>query len=201
MELDELKTLWQKDSKRLQQSLILNKKLLKKGTISKFEKHRWFMTFGRNMALVYAGISIVLAIYFYNLYIYNIPLLIGAFAMIWSFKSHLAIGGKADYQALSILDLQKKIHNFKIHIRKNKYYDGLVVAFWFLTVTPPYLKYSSGYDIYSSIPNLPYTIGVALLSTIAFAYICHKLYEWTDSDMEDAVNNLEEILLFEDSDF
>ena len=201
MELDELKSLWKADYDQLQNSLSLNRALISKADIStsmgEYKKLRQVSIFGRNMALVYAAISIVWAITIFFNFIYSIPLLLGGAAMIWSFTQHLAIESAPNYHAHSIIELQRKIQRFRIHTAKHKIYDGLIVLFWLLTIAPIYLQTGHHYDIYASASNIFTFAMVAIVLFGITGFLVNKMYGHIDGKLKDAEEALEEIDMFE----
>jgi len=201
MELDDLKALWREDFDNLQSSLALNKQMISESTLKKsmtqYEKHRKMSIAGRNMALIYATISIVYAIYLFTNPIYSIPLLIGAAAMIYSFTQHLAIESKVDYNEHSIIELQRRIQRFRIHTAKHKKYDGGIVLIWLLTLAPPFLFHLRGFNVYGSLSNFFTFAGIALAIFLVLGLGVNKLYQVIDDELYDAEGSLEEIEMFE----
>lgn len=201
MELNELKSMWMEDYDQLQSSLSLNKEMINKSSIkssiSEYKKLRSVSIMGRNMALVYAAISIISAVIIFSNFIYSIPLIIGGLAMIYSFTQHLAIDGQTNYYELSVLELQRRIQRFRIHTAKHKVYDGGIVLLWFITITPAFLNYFRDYDVYSSMSNFITFAGIAALLFIILGIGVHLMYNNIDKELKDAEGALEEIDMFE----
>ncbi|MCA6444358.1 MAG: hypothetical protein IM600_13085, partial [Bacteroidetes bacterium] len=87
MELDDLKNIWLKEKMELESRIVLHENLVKELTIkskSSFDKLIKTAILGRNLALVYMIISIILASKVFYEFEYSIPALIGAGAMLFS---------------------------------------------------------------------------------------------------------------------
>lgn len=183
MELNELKDLWQDEKMRLEKRLEINEKLLQKMNLDKvvgdFDKLLTRSILGRNLALVYCLISLFMSWSVLDEFEYSIPCLVGGFAMFGSFILHLAIP-KPDYTQLSILDLQKIICDFRIHIAKTAIYDKAIVLFWFLTYIPICFRLIAKIYIYSDFNStLTYffiSIVISILSIVPFKNV-YKEYE------------------------
>jgi len=201
MELNELKSMWKEDYDNLQSSLSLNQDLLKKSnlklSISQYEKLRGVSIAGRNMALVYAAISFVFAALLFTNFIFSLPLILGGLAMFYSFTQHLPIESKTDYFELSVIELQRIIHRFRIHTAKHKVYDGGIVFLWFTTIGPAFLYYTQGTNIYTSMSSILVYGGVGLVLFLIIGIGGHFMYKSIDKDLKNAEAALEEIDMFE----
>ncbi|MFN9999284.1 MAG: hypothetical protein ACK52X_06660, partial [bacterium] len=143
MELDDLKNIWLKEKMELESRIVLNENLVKELTFkskSSFDKLIKTAILGRNLALVYMIISIILASKVFYEFEYSIPALIGAGAMLFSFFQHISLK-RPDFNKMSTIELQKAICQFRIHTSKFSKYDISIVCLWFLTVVPIYFKY------------------------------------------------------------
>jgi len=199
MELDELKNLWQAEDKTLNGRIKLNEEHLMKmslenasGEINKIVN---LSLLGRNMALVYCFISIGMAVSMIEAIEYSIPAVLGALAMLCSFISHLSIE-KPNYKD-SILQLQKTICTFRIHMAANAKYDILVVALWILTVVPIFLKLAYNVSLYNNHQALAIfclVTGVALTVMIALG---RKSYTEHDRSLRKFEAYLAELIKFE----
>ena len=152
MELEELKNIWQMEDKHLDSRIKLNEKQLMKMNMDdatgEIDKIMNTALLGRNMALIYCFIAIGMAVFMIEEIGYSIPAILGGLAMLWSFISHLSIE-KLNYKD-SVVQLQKSVCAFRIHMASNAKYDILIVGFWFLTITPVFLKVSYDISLYSN---------------------------------------------------
>lgn len=201
MELDELKNLWQAEHKNLENRIKLNEELLMKMNMEKatgdINKIISISLLGRNMALIYCLISLGLAFSMIDSIEYSIPAILGALAMLWSFISHLSIK-KPNYKD-SIIQLHKTICTFKIHLAANAKYDIIIVAFWFLSVVPIFLKIVYNVSLYHN--NQPLAIfylvaGIVLTVTIILSRNAYAKY---DSQLKIAEDQLAELIDFENN--
>lgn len=200
MELEELKNLWKEDDKKLEDRIELNEKILKKinmdKTVSEFDKLISKSIIGRNMALVYCTISLIMSSVIIEELEFSIPAILGSMAMLWSFIDHLVIE-KPDYSRISLIELQKSICNFRIHTSKTEKYDIAIVLLWFVTTTPLYVKLVCKTSIYS---NLKYFAIFCLFSVVISIIVIatsRKMYATYDQKLKEAESDLEKILEFE----
>jgi len=200
MELDELKNLWNEENKKLEDRIKLNEKLIKKmnmeKTVGEFDKLLKFSILGRNLALVYFAISLVMAGKMIKEIEYSIPAILGGLAMLWSFISHLPIK-KPDYEKSSILDLQKSICQFRIHTASNAKYDIAIVVFWILTLSPLYVKNVYKIAIYNNTTYLLVFCLVAILFIVVTIVLSRKVYKKYEQKLKQSEAYLEEIMEFE----
>jgi len=199
MELDELKNLWKAEDSELERKIKLNEEHLMKmnmdkniGEISNIVR---ISLFGRNMALIYCFISIGMAVSMIEAIEYSIPAVLGALAMLWSFISHLSIE-KPNYND-SIVQLQKSICAFRIHLSANAKYDVLVVAFWILSGTPIYLKLAFNISLYTNNQALAIFCLLAGIALTLMMALSNKIYEKHDKALKKAEANLAELIKFE----
>jgi hypothetical protein len=194
MELDDLKNIWLKEKMELESRIVLNENLVKELTFkskSSFDKLIKTAILGRNLALVYMIISIILASKVFYEFEYSIPALIGAGAMLFSFFQHISLK-RPDFNKMSTIELQKAICQFRIHTSKFSKYDISIVCLWFLTVVPIYFKYILNMNI----PLLPlYSIIISLIVlTLLFS---KYIYTKWDKQLEENEQQLNQIIEFE----
>jgi hypothetical protein len=200
MELDELKNYWRLENEKLKDRIQLNENLIKKGyldkTISEVDALLRASVLGRNLAFIYALISFTFTIILLRQIEFSIPCLLGGFAMLWSFKDHLSIA-RPNYVDLSIVELQKAIHKFRIHTSSRSTYDFLIVFIWFVTTIPAWMQVKHNTSVYSggetSTTYFSIILGLTILLILPFKYIYNK-YE---KKLKDAETLLSQILLFE----
>ncbi|RYE55359.1 MAG: hypothetical protein EOP48_10400 [Sphingobacteriales bacterium] len=199
MELDELKNLWKAEDSELERKIKLNEEHLMKmnmdkniGEISNIVR---IALFGRNMALIYCFISIGMAVSMIEAIEYSIPAVLGALAMLWSFISHLSIE-TPNYND-SIVQLQKSICAFRIHLATNAKYDVLVVALWILSGTPIYLKLAFNISLYTNNQALAIFCLLAGIALTLMMALSNKIYKKHDKALKKAEANLAELIKFE----
>ncbi|RAW02310.1 hypothetical protein DQQ10_07185 [Pseudochryseolinea flava] len=195
--------LWAEENKALEARLKLNESLLRKMSFDKavdtLTPLLTFSIFGRYLALVYCGISIVFAIKVWPAFLYCIPTLVGGAAMLWSFFSHRSLK-MLDYSALSILDLQKEICQFRIHTSKMERYDMGIVILWLITTTPSFLLTAKKIAIYENRPML-LSLCMAGAAIAAFVFLFTRLiYGAYNTKLLNAEADLKRISDFEQKD-
>lgn len=195
MELDDLKNIWQKEKDELQNTIHLNEKIIQNMSLDKpkgnFSKLIKTAIIGRNLAIVYMTFSFVFAFAVYEDMRYFIPLIIGGLAMLFSFFQHFPLE-KPDFSRMNTIELQKSICKFRIHTSKYAKYDMFIVAFWFMTIFPPYIKYVFKFQI-----SIMQMIPVLLLITaliVAFSMVAYK--KW-DKQLIENEEQLQRIIEFE----
>jgi len=200
MELDELKNLWKEDNKKLENRIELNEKLIHKmnmnKTVLEFDKLISKSILGRNMALVYCAISLIMASFIIEELEYSIPAIIGSMAMLWSFINHLSID-KPDYSRISLVELQKSICNFRIHTSKTVKYDISIVLLWQITSTPLCLKLLNKISIYSNLKYFAIFCLFTLFISILVVATSRKMYATYEQKLKEAESDLEKIMEFE----
>jgi len=199
MELDELKNLWQAEDKNLDSRITLNKAQLMKmnmenatGGINKIIN---ISLLGRNMALIYCFISTGMAIFMIDAIEYSLPAIFGGLAMLWSFISHLSIE-KLDYND-SIVQLQKTICKFRIHLAANAKYDIFIVALWFLSIVPIFIKIIYNVSLYNSHKALAIFCLVACVALALMIALSRKAYTEYDRTLKKSEAHLSELIEFE----
>ena len=198
MELNELKDIWQNEQNKLLTRLEINEKRVSEITIqnskSKIEEYMNTSILGRNLALLYAVISISLASIVRNDLLYSLPAFIAGIAMIYSFIQHISLK-KEDFSSMNIIELQKTINSFQIHTLKYSKFDTGIVALWFLTSIPILIKILFKFSVFSN--------TIALLIFILFSVILLlklfslDIYKQWDLELNTAKIKLNEIQKFE----
>jgi hypothetical protein len=199
MELDELKNLWKAEDKDLDSRIVLNEQHLIKMNMEhaagEIDKIIRVSVLGRTMALVYCFVSTGMAIFMIEAIEYSIPAIVGAFAMLWSFISHLSIK-QLDYKD-SIIQLQKSICTFRVHTAANAKYDILIVGLWFLTIAPIFLKIAYDVSLYHDHKALAIFCLVAAITLILMIALSRKLYAEYDRSLEKSEAYLAKLIEFE----
>jgi Mn2+/Fe2+ NRAMP family transporter len=196
----DMKDIWLNENKKLEEKMILNEKLLRSMTIDKavtsFDKLLKLSILGRNLALVYCVISLVYSIRVFNEFIYSIPALLGAMAMLWSFFSHRSLK-RVNFESSSVIDLQKSICAFRVHTDKMKLYDFSIVLFWLLTLTPAWSLSSLKLAIYdSSTTIIAFFALVTIL--IGVVYVVSKsMYDAYNEELKHAAQMLANLQKFD----
>ncbi|MBT1708409.1 hypothetical protein KK062_09250 [Fulvivirgaceae bacterium PWU5] len=200
MELDNLKEIWQEESKALEARIAVNENIIRKmnldKTVGEFDILVKRSLLGRNLALVYCFISVVLAARAYNDLAYSVPALLAGGAMLWSFISHLAITRPA-YDQLSVVALQKLICAFRIHTAENAVYDIAIVSGWLLTLLPLMLKVTQGVAIYSNTSYTMLFFGSSIVVIVLIAAFSRIAYGQYNQKLKEAEAQLNTILEFE----
>jgi hypothetical protein len=204
MELSEIENLWRETDKRLENSLRLNENLLRKINLDKavgeFEKVMNTHILGRNMALVYCVISLVLSIRVLSEWIYSIPGLVAGFCMLWSFWYHLGYTKNlqnVDYYSTPVMDLQKRISEFRIRAIAAEKYDFSIVQLWFFTFIPLVFRVVLGSDLYAR-PQFGMWYGLAFVAaTLLLFPLNQRMYRSVAKKLLAAEASLEEIADFE----
>jgi len=200
MELDELKNLWKEENEKLENRIELNERLIKKmnmnSTVFEFDKLISKAIFGRNMALVYCAISLIMGSIIIEEFEYSIPAIIGSIAMLWSFVDHLSVA-KPDYSRISLIELQKSICNFRMHTTKTEKFDITIVLLWFITITPSYVKLVHKTSIYSNPNYLAIFCLFSFFISIIVIAASRKMYATYNQKLKETESYLELIKTFE----
>lgn len=200
MELDELKDIWKEENNKLENRIKLNENLIEKmnvdKTIGTYDKLLKQSLVGRNLALVYCGISIWMALIVIKEIEYSIPAIIGALAMLWSFISHLSIE-KSDYGKISLVELQKSICKFRIHTATMAKYDSSIVFLWLLTLAPIFIKIFYNISIYSNFKYLSVFCLFSFVFIILIWVLGHYVYQKYERQLKQSEADLNEIIEFE----
>ena len=98
---------------------------------------------------------------------------------------------------MSIIELQKTIQKFRIHTSKYAKFDKGIVAFWFLTLSPIYLKLFFKISIFSSQSHF-YIFTLTIVSIgLLIKIFPFNIYKKWDIELSDAESKLNEILDYE----
>ncbi len=200
MELEELKNLWKEENEKLENRIEFNEKILNKMNMNKavpeFDKLISKSILGRNLALVYCAISLIMGSVIIDELEFSIPAFIGSMAMLWSFVDHLSIT-KPDYSRISLIELQKSICNFRIHTSNTEKYDIAIVLLWFITETPLFVKLVFKTSIYSNPKYLAIFCLFSFVFGIVLVATSRKIYAMYDQKLKEAESDLEKIIAFE----
>jgi hypothetical protein len=201
MEIEDLKQIWKQENLKIEERMRLNEKLLlnlqKEKSIDSFEKHLTVAIWGKNLAIVYFVISMLLSGLVFNRIELCIPGFIGGFLMLWSFYSHLSIH-RPDYNRMSVIELQKFIYKFRIHMDNSKKNDGAIVIIWFITLYPIYLHFGFKKELYQE-PQLLLWSAIFLIILIPlFFAINYKMYQKIDVKLKESEERLNEIKMVEE---
>jgi len=200
MELDELKDLWKENNQKLEASIVLNEKLLRKMNMDKavgeFDRLLRISILGRNLALVYAIISFLAAAFLFSEFEFSIPCIIAGLAMIWSFIDHMSIH-KPDYYRIPIIELQKSISKFRIHSSATAKYDISIVLLWLITIAPVYIRVVFHKSIYASLPALGISVSISIILITITIAVSKSIYTKYESVLKQSESYLNEIMEFE----
>lgn len=196
-----MENIWKAENERLKSKIYVNEKLIRNihigKSVSTFKSLFNTSVLGRNLALVYATISLILAVIYLPELKYSVPLVIGAAGMVISFIQHLALKRPKDYYEATVLELQKSIQRFRIHTQKHKYFDIFFVVLWILTLTPVYYKWRYGLDVYDSTADL-FTAFTKLAVIMAVVFgVTWYLYNSYDKKLSESISVLKELEEFE----
>lgn len=197
MNIDEIKTIWKKDMNALESRININESKIKelelnKKTTTTFDKFLQISLAGKNMALVYALISIFLIFKLLETPFVAGTVGLGALAMVFSYFQHSPLK-KLDLPSLSILELQKEISKFREHTAKTAVYDYSIVYIWMITIGIGLYQFISKNNDFNS-----YKIGIIICLAILiwgiFTYFgANKIYKNIDTELkksEDELKNL-----------
>jgi hypothetical protein len=201
MELDTLKELWQEESKALEARIAINERMIRTmnldKTIGEVDVLVKRALQGRNLALVYCLIAVVLAARAYADLAYSVPALLAGGAMLWSFISHLSITRPA-YDTISVVALQKQICAFRIHTAENAVYDMAIVSGWLVTMLPLVLKVTMGVAIYSDAGYALQFFGFSIIVVVLIVACSRSAYRKYHEKLTAAEAQLNTILEFEE---
>jgi len=202
MASNEMKDLWKMENKKLEGKVNVNETLLRGSAFDKaatdYEKLLTLSIWGRNLAFAYCVISVVYAIRVIDAYIYSIPAILGALAMLWSFSSHLSLK-RLNFERLSIIELQKSIHAFRVHTDKMKLYDVSIVVFWLLTLTPAWVLSSWNLALYETPKTMLIFFSLVAALVVIVFLVTRTLYRDYNSRLQNAERALENNKEFEKS--
>ena len=194
MEIDELKEIWKNDQEKLIDRIEINEKRINEITIqnskSKIEEYMNTSILGRNLALLYAVISISLASIVRNDLLYSLPAFIAGIAMIYSFIQHISLK-KEDFSSMNIIELQKTINSFQIHTLKYSKFDTGIVALWLLTSIPILIKILFKFSIFSN--TITFLIFIFFSVILLLKLFSLDIYKKWDLELNTAKIKLNEI--------
>lgn len=200
MNVDEIKNIWKNDMITLETRVKINEDKINQLEFNKaqssFDKFLQISIAGKNMALVYAFISISLIILVKDSALYIALLLLGAGLMVFSYFQHRVLK-KIDYASLSIVELQKAIYKFRKHTARTAIYDMSIVAAWFVTSGLAIMKWRKDFDIFENSTDLSSStivIGILIVTMVIFSKIIYKNY---DTKLKESEDNLAAINKFE----
>ncbi len=151
MNVDDIKNLWKEDMNQLERRVRVNEEKIAAIEFNKaktgFDKLLKISIAGKNMALVYAALSLVLIFLVKDSMSYIVMLVLASTAMVFSYFQH-GVLKPVDFGKLSILELQKEIAKFRVHTAKTAYYNMGIVLFWLSAAGLSFVKWRSGYDIF-----------------------------------------------------
>jgi len=202
MELDDLKNTWHKEKEQMESRLILNEKHIHNLIIQKskgqFTTLLGISIWGRNLALLYMGISVWFAYTMIDELAYSIPALLGAAAMLFSFIQHRSLK-QPDFNNMNTLTLQKRISQFRIHTAKFGKYDVAIVLLWIVTLAPIILKQRFQLSIYTDSASFIAFFTLVLFITILVLLFSGKIYQKWNNELAESEINLNEIKAFEEN--
>lgn len=198
MEIDELKDIWKNEQEKLIDRIEINEKRINEITIqnskNKIEEYMNTSILGRNLALLYAVISISLASIVRNDLLYSLPAFIAGIAMIYSFIQHISLK-KEDFSSMNIIELQKTINSFQIHTLKYSKFDTGIVALWLLTSIPILIKILFKFSIFSN--TIAFLIFIFFSVILLLKLFSLDIYKKWDLELNTAKIKLNEIQKFE----
>mgnify|MGYP000975465845 CR=1 FL=1 len=202
MNIDDIKNVWQKDMNALESRVKINEDKIRQLEFSKaqssFDKFLKISLAGKNMALVYALVSLFLMTKVWDSVFFAIIVAIGAVAMLFSYGQHSVLK-KLDMGTLSIVQLQKEINKFRVHTARTAIYDLTIMSGWMGTAGLGLYGWTSGGD---AILNLAkgVGIGVAILLWFLIVYIGSRyIYRDIDVQLKESEDSLAMIHAYENS--
>lgn len=185
MELDELKATWQKEKQALENRIKLDEARINQFVLDKstgvFDRLMTTAIIGRNLALVYMLISFA-ALYYMRAELWQeILVLTSGLAMLFSFFQHRALK-KPNFYQMSTIEFQKAISIFRIHTAKNSKYDMAIVALWFSSMVPVYLRLCSNTSI--SLETQVIIPAAIVVVMFAFSPLIYGKYDQQLSEQE-----------------
>ncbi|MFD2825824.1 hypothetical protein ACFSYG_05030 [Leeuwenhoekiella polynyae] len=200
MNVDELKNIWKNDMNNLERRVKVNEEKLKKLEFNKaqssFDKFLKISIAGKNMALVYAALSVVMMVVLRESPLYLGLLFVASALMVFSYFQHSTLK-KIDYGKLSILDLQKAISKFRIHTAKTAIYDISIVAIWVVFTGLGFVKWKKGWDVFENREQLlenGILFGILLLLLVVGSKYIYADY---DKKLKENENDLERLNTYE----
>lgn len=183
MNIDDIKNIWKEDMNALEKRVKINEEKINKLEFNKaktgFDQLLKISIAGKNMALVYAFISLCMIYFVKESTPYIIMLLVASGAMIFSYFQHSVLK-KIDYGRLSIIQLQKEIAKFRIHTSRTAIYDMSIVAVWLCIAGLSFLKWMNGFDVFQTPEKMGTSVivfGSMLFVIVFFSKAIYKDYD------------------------
>jgi len=200
-EFKEFKEVWKKEQNELISRIEVNEKKISglefEKSKNEFDKYINISIMGRNFALIYFMISILLASKLFNDVLYSIPAFIGGFAMLFSFFQHLPLK-KPNYSLMTIIELQKTISSFRIHTLKYSKFDKGIVYIWLFTLIPIFLKLIFKISLFNHLNQLIIFYSISIIGImIIIKLFPNDIYKKWDLELKNAEKQLNEIRKFE----
>ncbi len=183
MNIDDIKNIWKKDMDTLEKRVRINEEKIKMLEFNKaktgFDQLLKISIAGKNMALIYAVISLGMIYFVRDSFPYIGMLLVASGAMIFSYFQHSVLK-KIDYGKLSLIQLQKEIAKFRVHTAHTAIYDMPIVAVWLCVAGLAFLKWAKGVDVFQTPEKIGHSaivFGVILVFMVFFSKFIYKDYD------------------------
>ncbi|WP_405605955.1 hypothetical protein [Polaribacter sp. Asnod1-A03] len=201
MNIDEIKTVWKKDMNALESRIKINETKIKELEFNKatttFDKFLKISLFGKNMALVYALISLLLIIKLWQTPVIAIIVGIGLLSMIFSYFQHSSLK-KLDLTNFSLLALQKEISKFRKHTAETAIYDFTIIFIWMTTLGIGIYQLISKNNIIDSFKT-GIVLSTAILFWFVFAYFGgKKIYKNIDIELKSSEYELNSLKMYQE---
>jgi hypothetical protein len=202
MDIDEMKNIWKEDMNALESRIQINEEKIKElefnNATTTFDTFLKISLAGKNMALVYAFMSLLLIIKLWQTPFIALILGIGSAAMIFSYFQHSPLK-KLDLTILSLIDLQKEINKFRKHTAKTEVYDFTIVFVWIITLGIGLYQLCSENNAIDS-SKIGVIISVAVLFWLAFTYFgAKKIYRNIDVKLKESENELNNLNTYQNN--
>ena len=203
MELSDLEKLWKENDRKLDRIIKLNEKIFSKlngDAVSEMDRMVKLYVMGRNLALVYFAISVILSCTVISKLAHSIPGLIGGLLMLWSFLYYLKPTEKLrqlDYSRVPVVELQKTISEFRIWAISAGKYDFIIVFIWAVTVTPLYFLLFFDVDMYAQAKTTGRYLSVSTVLTLIAFLLTKPMLQKIFEKLKMAESSLDEVIAFE----
>jgi len=202
MDIDEMKNIWKEDMNALESRIQINEEKIKElefnNATTTFDTFLKISLAGKNMALVYAFMSLLLIIKLWQTPFIALIVGIGSAAMIFSYFQHSTLK-KLDVTILSLIDLQKEINKFRKHTAKTEVYDFTIVFVWIITLGIGLYQLCSENNAIDS-SKIGVIISVAVLFWLAFTYFgAKKIYRNIDVKLKESENELNNLNTYQNN--
>ena len=193
MDIDEMKNIWKEDMNALESRIQINEEKIKElefnNATTTFDTFLKISLAGKNMALVYAFMSLLLIIKLWQTPFIALILGIGSAAMIFSYFQHSTLK-KLDVTRLSLIDLQKEINKFRKHTAQTAVYDLSIVFIWMATIGIGLYQLISKSDIAYNLKTGA-IISIITLLWFSLSYFGSKrIYRGIDIELTKSENEL-----------